>query len=217
MKHEVGRCSEIQFFFFTYLGLRLCGHVTYKTPKIIKDKDNERKMSGLECRQCVHAAGGTLLKAVSSYEATTWQAVKGCFSGHMLVETSVLGGNWPIADIWLPWFENSQQRLDLIIMVDGETHFDKPRKVTKLKQMRIDHAFNHECWNQEHKLLRLHCKDQDDWEQQIMRALARAQAQPANKFRQFSANYKDLRSENDKEEAMSFHGQRDTGAFFKNE
>lgn len=216
--NEVGRCSELQFFFCLYFGLHLCGHFTYKTPKRIKDRDNEVQTSGLQCRRCMHAAGELMLKAVSAHEAKAWGVVDRCFAGHMLVEISVLGGNWPIADIWLPWSQDGCQRLDLIIMIDGEKHFSKAWMDTDVrKQQQIDIAFNAECWRQEHKLLRLYSDDDDEWEQLITQALARAHAQPMQKFQQFSKQFNARVNAKDRTAPMIGTGQRNTGAYFEPE
>lgn len=207
---EVGRCSEIQYFFL----LRCRTHLTYITPKCLKDNDNEEQGSGLRCRQCSHADGQELRKFVSQHEADAWHVVRRCFSGHMLVEIRVLGGRWGAADIWLPWSANGA-RLDLIIMIDGEKHFTKAWGVNLEQQKRIDKRFNQACWEQEHRLLRLYSDEKDTWEALISSALHMAHVKPLRKFQRFSSKYAQRTGQHNRDAGMDGTGHRDTGAYFQ--
>lgn len=210
---EVGRCSELQAFF----ALACQQHLTYQTPKAIKDKDNKQLGTGLRCRQCSHNNGEQLPKPVSQHEASAWRAVSTAFRAALLVEIRVLGGNWGAADIWLPWLENGQ-RLDLIIMIDGDKHISKGwGDVDVALQKEIDHDFNEECWQQDHKLLRMYSDDRDEWGQLISQALSKAEQDPLQKFQQFSSRYSARTDEVNREARMSFWNKRTTGTYFKDQ
>lgn len=194
--------------------LRCRVHLTYITPKCLKDNDNQEQNSGLRCRQCSHANGEELRKAVSTHESDAWRVVRRCFSGHILVEIRVLGGRWGAADIWLPWFANGN-RLDLIIMIDGEKHFAKGWGVDVADQISIDGNFNQACWEQEHRLLRLYSDEKDSWEALINAALHMAQAEPLRKFQHFSSMYVRRTGQENRDAVMDYTGHRRTGAYFQ--
>ena len=170
-------------------------HLTFRTPKAVKDKDNAEAGSGLQCRQCCHAHGQRLRKPVSRHEADAWQVISARFTGQILVEIRILGKNWGAADVWLPWLANGQ-RLDLIIMIDGEKHFAKGwGEVSVAEQKRVDSAFNAECWKQNRNLLRLYSDDKHEWGALITAAVQKAQHNPMQKFQQFSSKYASRTSE----------------------
>ena len=205
---EVGRCSEIQFFFLLECGL----HIIYRTPKDITDKEKAELFSGLHCRQCRQSAGMMLSKPVSSHEEVAWRILRSCFLGPILVEVKILGKRYGAAEIWLPWSANGQ-RLDLIVMIDGEMHYeDGQRGVDKQKD--VDMAFNDMCWQQEHKLLRLYSDEKAIWRECMMAALRMCESYLEMKFQHFSARYAERTNQNSRLQVMNQVHQRKTGAYF---
>lgn len=212
--HAVGRCSELQAFFELHCELG-CKHLTYRTPKDIKDKDNAESGTGLRCRQCSHNRGMVQPKPVSTHEAAAWQVVKELFKFHMLVEIRTLGGNWGAADIWLPWLP-SGQRIDLIIMIDGEKHFSGGGWEISVAEQKVkDHNFNEECWKQDHRLLRMYSDDRQEWGQLITEALRKSEHAPMQKFQMFSFKYGNRTSEVNRDACMSFCHRRKSGTYFE--
>ena len=211
---DVGRCSEIQFFFW----LDCEQHLTYTSPKCIRDKEKQAQQSGLACRQCHHAMGLRLQRFVSKHEVTAWQVLQSCFTDARLVEIKVLGERWGATDIWLPWCKDRQQRLDLIIMIDGEGHIRKKTyNITVAQQKKIDKDFNDECWRQDHRLLRLHMDDKEAWRNHIVDALQRYDCQPDMKFRRFSNCYPADDDHELMEAPMNGRHVRQTGAYFEDQ
>lgn len=59
----------------------------------------------------------------------------------ILVETSILGRNWGLTDVWLPSWDDGAV-LDLIIMIDGVGHLNKQTFSTSPRQQQdIDRRF----------------------------------------------------------------------------
>ena len=210
---DVGRCSEDQAFFELP-----CGHLAYKTPKTISDKEKQEPGvpdAGLRCRQCDFHAGRELANPPSVYEIEAWALVDFCFDGPILLETSVLGHNWGLTDVWLPYWDVGAL-LDLIIMIDGEGHFNKQTFSTSPHQQQdIDRRFNAKCWEQEHKLLRLHFGDRPSWMHLLTLALRMCEMEPLHKFQLFSQSYEGRGWEANRHAPMNFQCHRTAGAYFK--
>lgn len=194
----------------------ICGqHLAYKTPKTISGLEREHPNvpdAGLKCRQCDYHAGQELANPPSVHEVNAWAVLDACFDGPVLIQTSVLGGDWGLTDIWLPYWDDGAL-LDLIIMVDGEGHFHKQTYSTSPGQQQdIDTRFNNECWRQEHKLLRLHFNDKASWEHLLTLALRMCEQEPLHKFQLFSQSYG---MHTYRHAPMSFRGHRTSGAYFR--
>lgn len=205
---EVGKCSEIQYFFLLECGY----HIIYRTPKDITGKEEAEVFSGLHCRQCRHSAGLMLRKPVSSHEELAWLITRSCFLGPILVEVKILGKRYGAADIWLPWSTNGQ-RFDLIIMIDGEMHYEDGQQGVE-QQKDVDMAFNNMCWQQEHRLLRLYSDEKAIWRECIVAALQMCRSYPEMKFQHFSTRYAERTQQNSRLQIMNHLHQRKTGAYF---
>lgn len=207
---DIGRCSELQCFF----ELECRCHLTYRTPKSISNKEKQGKRS-LDCRRCDYDAGEELANPPSIHEVEAWELMESCFEGQILIEVNVLGALWGLTDIWLPYWDDGAL-LDLIIMIDGEGHFSRKTFSTSVaEQKAIDGRFNETCWQQEHKLLRLHSGDKADWQHLINSALRMCGLQPLHKFQLFSRSYGHAAHAMLRSAPMNFRGHRTSGAYFE--
>ena len=148
-------------------------------------------VKSLSCRQCLHEAGQKQFGLpVSSHEAYAWQTVRSLFRGHMLVEISVLGKRFAKADIWLPFDQTGQVKLNLVIQVDGEGHTCYPMQGRSVaEQQSRDASFNAECWKRDLKLLRLHHADKREWPACVCYAILRCLCKPDVTFRCWTSSY----------------------------
>lgn len=180
---QVPSCSEIGCYFITICGL----HLTFHTPRYLK----RQPVKSLSCRQCLHEAGQKQFGLpVSSHEAYAWQTVRSLFRGHMLVEISVLGKRFAKADIWLPFDQTGQVKLNLVIQVDGEGHTCYPMQGRSVaEQQSRDASFNAECWKRDLKLLRLHHADKREWPACVCYAILRCLCKPDVTFRCWTSSY----------------------------
>lgn len=209
LPHEVGRCSEVQYFF------RLdCGcHFTYRTPKYISDLRKCPQDSGLRCRICHYLSGHLQGRPVSKHEVYAWAILHTLLRCRILVEVKVLGEKYGAADVWLP-ISPRGLRIDLVLMIDGEHHF-KTKWDNIEHQIRVDNAFNDECWRQEHQLLRLSCYDKPEWADCIDLAMTMAELEPQRKFQLFSSYYSGNTIHVNRQDIMNHRHHRKTGAYFE--
>lgn len=144
--HTVGRAEETQCFLYR----RCLCHLAYQSPKSILDNNR----NSLDCRICGLYAEPLKARKPSQYEYAAYSAVKslGLAADQLLVEIRVLKGNFGAVDIWL-------RDAQLLIMVDGESHFDDAHTVTSHDQRAIDGRFNSAAIDQKYDVLRLHYKD----------------------------------------------------------
>ena len=209
LAHEVGRCSQIQYFF----QLDCLCHFTYRTPKNITHLRKDPEKTGLECRICHYLKGELQGRPVSKHEAYAWAILHSLLKCRILVEIKVLGEKYGAADIWLP-ISPRGLRIDLVLMIDGEHHF-KTKWDEIEHQMAVDKAFDDECWRQEHRLVRLCSDDKHEWADCIDLAVTKAELEPDKKFQLFSSQYATRTAQVNREAIMNDRHNRETGAYFE--
>lgn len=183
---DVTKHGETQYYWQMYCG----NHVTLKTSQAV-----HRNLAALECERCTANSSGRFSDGASEYEKDAWKAMQ-LVEHEWLVEIRILKGRYSSADIWIPFTgrTNSQQQrtpVRLIIMVDGETHFERDHegRVTLEEQQAIDKRFNDQCWMRNLRLLRLHYDDTRAYSQLIQNALQKCLSAPNTRFRMFSASF----------------------------
>lgn len=206
---EVGRCSEIQFFFRLACGC----HFTYTTPRSITNRRKRPRDSGLRCRICDYLEGRHKGRPISQHEVYAWAILHARLKCRICVEIKVLGKQYGAADIWLP-FSPAGSRIDLVIMIDGEHHFHTKWDDVEHQQA-VDNAFNVECWRQEHRLLRLCFHDKHEWAELIDLCVTKAEIGPHKKFQMLSSHYVVHTGHVNREADMDHRHHRKTGAYFE--
>ena len=179
---DVRRTSEKQ------LHLRLsCGrHITLKSSYAV-----HRNPKALECDRCDPSNKGRFTDGASQHEKAAWQAMRHV-PYEWYVEVRALRGMYGAADIWVPLGATLSTYLSLVIMIDGEAHFndvDAASGTSIEAQQQRDQDFNDRCWVLNYRLLRLHYKDRASFQQLIQTALRRCIEEPYIRFWMFSSSF----------------------------
>ena len=167
---SVGRAEETQCYFY-----RVCKvHLAFQSPKSLIDNGQ----SSLDCRVCNKYSSWSNVKKPSQYELAAYEAVQelGVSDEEWLVEIRVLKKNYSAVDLWIH---------RLLIMIDGEGHFDADIHGTPVhKQREIDTRFNAAASRLGYSVLRLHYKDSPCFAEIIREALQKSQSvsQPFIKY-----------------------------------
>lgn len=168
----VARTSSEQYIFKLS-----CGHLQYKTML-------HANRAALRCRICEGGGSereGRLYELLSKIGLTFLVEVK-------LVRTE-RGKLWNgPQDVYVCDF-------DLIIQLDGEQHYtllggDGMYSTTSAQQAQADRTFDALCWDQGHRLLRLHWADEQWWEQWIREAGRRCGEEHRLKFVMYTTKYR---------------------------
>ena len=156
---EVERADERQCFFY-----RICKvHLTYQSPKSVLDNPK----TSLDCRICGVHLNCERGRKPSQYEIAAYQAMLsiGVETENWLVEVRVLKKTYSAADIWI-------RSANLLVMVDGEGHFDYDVHDTPvLCQRPIDESFNRAALSLGFNVLRLQFKDTPGFASYIRNAM----------------------------------------------
>lgn len=158
----VGRAEEKQCYFY-----RLCKvHLAFQSPKSLIDNGH----SSLDCRVCGTYSSWSNTRKGSQYEVAAYEALKAIEvkDEDWLIEARVLKKNYSAVDIWIG---------KLLIMIDGEGHFDVDTHGTPVhRQREIDNRFNEAAVRSGYSVLRLHYRDSPAYASSIQRALQKSRS-----------------------------------------
>lgn len=158
--YSIGRSEERQCFFYRHCDR----HLAFQSPKSLLDNGR----NSLDCRVCgIHTSEDP--RRVSDHEKEAYAALAliGVPDEDWVVETRVLQKNFSSVDIWI-------RTHNLLVMVDGEGHFNEYNDASLLKQKQIDDRFNCEALKQGFNVLRLHYRDRPDFAHQIRLCMNRS-------------------------------------------
>ena len=189
-----------------------CGiHATFKTSQAVHSKKGPR----LKCVRCSLLCMGKISKGTSAFEIYAWRLVDSNEDMVACAEVKILRGYYGPADIFIPFSKDGKHRIDLVIQIDGQHHFEQHRQIAARSKkqseqqhqqdqsnslqdvQRADADFDDRCWQLNLRLLRLHYKDSAAYAQLIQQAWQRCLTSPEIRFRMYSASYtsKPARSE----------------------
>lgn len=132
---ELPYSSTCKAYFRATCGVQ--GHLIFKAVATVNGDDKS-----LLCRVCCHTC-----KQPSMHEKWMYEVVQYMLAGEAwVVEAAVIPGSRVLADIFLPF-------CSLIIMVDGEHHFESHR------QSAIDAAYNVAVMRAQGRMVRVHHHD----------------------------------------------------------
>lgn len=124
-------------------------HYAYQTGKSILDNGR----NSLDCRICrifIHEDH----RDASEHEIQAYMVMKDLQlePHYWIIESRVLGSNLSSVDIWI-------RSCELLVMIDGEGHFDEMFGIPYTQRRDVDRRFNAEAKKQGFHVLRLHHKD----------------------------------------------------------
>ena len=148
----VGRQDERQVHLW-----RACKkHLMYQSFKSVTDNFSKGHGTSMNCKACEQyndmLKEGTQLPSI--YESAAFRAIRALrlSDSDWIVDARVIVGQVGSVDIWI-------LELNLLFMIDGETHFSDAYERLHQKQVEADDAFNDSATAQGFCVMRLHHKD----------------------------------------------------------